>query len=67
MEGNKYYRLLDLFQESIEIINNDARDNFDAISVLDILIIKMFEGIKKISKEEKLKVLLNEMERVLSE
>ena len=67
MKNDKYYRLFDLVDELVDSINSDSQDNFDAIAILDSLISKLFGKLTIIDKEEKLKLLLKEAERILKE
>ena len=67
MKNDKYYRLFDLVDELVDSINGDSEDNFDAIAILDSLIDKLFGKLTIIDKEEKLKLLLKEAERILEE
>jgi len=67
MKNDKYYRLFDLVDELVDSINGDSEDNFDAVTILDSLIDKLFSKLAIINKEEKLKLLLKEAGRLLKE
>ena len=65
MKNEKYYRLFKLISEIVDIINTDSEDNFDATAILDTLITELFSKLTIINKEEKLKLLISEAERIL--
>ena len=65
MKNEKYYRLFKLINEIVDIINTDSEDNFDATAILDTLITGLFSKLTIINKEEKLKLLISEAERIL--
>ena len=65
MKNEKYYRLFKLIDEIVDTINSDSEDNFDATAILDTLITGLFSKLTIINKEEKLKLLISEAERIL--
>ena len=65
MKNEKYYRLFKLIDEIVDIINTDSEDNFDATAILDTLITGLFSKLTIVNKEEKLKLLISEAERIL--